>query len=903
VKFALHFIVVALCTMFICTTRMIAQNVSWTLTSAPSEVWVSIASSSDGTVIVAIANDGIYMSVDSGAAWAQTSAPSLDWISIALSSDGTDMAAAVGGGGIYISTHSGSTWTQTSAPSENWGVITSSADGTALAAVVGDGGIYISTNSGVAWTQTSAPSENWFSMASSADGTKLAVVNDGGGIYTSTNSGAMWTQTSAPNEYWQSIASSSDETKLAAVVYYNKIYASTNSGGTWIQTSAPNEDWQAITSSFDGTKLAAVAYDGGIYTSTNSGFTWAMTTVPNEYWQLIASSSDGTKLVAAIDGGGIFTGIALPSIVTQPLSQNVCTGSNVTFVIATSGGNPPLSYQWQFNGMDISNATNTSLSLTGVTTNNSGNYFVVVTNSGGSVTSSVAVLTVLFPPLITLQPVNQIVFSGSEATFNMAAGGSYPEFYQWEFNGTNILRATNFIYSIPSAGTNISGIYSVLVTNAVGSAMSSNVALSVVLSPASRTNYAGSTATFSAPTFSPESLNFQWQQNGTNLVNGNNISGATNSVLTIANVQDVDAGVYRTIVSDAFTNLTTSNAVLTVNDLPFIATQPQSQTVLAGNTVIFSSTAYGASPLVLQWYFNGAPVGLPIGGTNFTTYTLSNVSSNQTGNYTVQAVNGYGSVMSSNATLTVIYPPVITAQPVDRTNAANSTVTFSVTVSSLSAVNYQWKQNDTNLVNGGKFSGVTNNSLTITGVSSNEAAIYSVTVTNVAGNVTSSNATLTVIYPPIITTQPVGQRLVMGNGVSFNVVLSGTAPFNYQWCFNAGNLLNATNAVYAIQAIGTNNTGNYSVVVTNLAGGVTSSNALLTVLVPPSLVLQLWAGYPVLNLNGMLSNNFVVQYNADLTSTNWINLLTLSNLLTSPYEFLDPAGNDQPTRFYRVLMQ
>jgi hypothetical protein len=78
---------------------------------------------------------------------------------------------------------------------------------------------------------------------------------------------------------------------------------------------------------------------------------------------------------------------------------------------------------------------------------------------------------------------------------------------------------------------------------------------------------------------------------------------------------------------------------------------------------------------------------------------------------------------------------------------------------------------------------------------------------------------------------------------------------------------------------------------------------LLTVLVPPSLVLQLWAGYPVLNLNGMLSNNFVVQYNADLTSTNWINLLTLSNLLTSPYEFLDPAGNDQPTRFYRVLMQ
>ena len=91
--------------------------------------------------------------------------------------------------------------------------------------------------------------------------------------------------------------------------------------------------------------------------------------------------------------------------------------------------------------------------------------------------------------------------------------------------------------------------------------------------------------------------------------------------------------------------------------------------------------------------------------------------------------------------------------------------------------------------------------------------------------------------------------------------------------------------------------------VTNPAGSVTSSNALLVVLVPPSLALQLAAGYPLLNLNGMLSNNFVVQYNTDLTTTNWITVQTFSNLLASPYLFLDPAGSGQPARFYRVLMQ
>ena len=192
--------------------------------------------------------------------------------------------------------------------------------------------------------------------------------------------------------------------------------------------------------------------------------------------------------------------------------------------------------------------------------------------------------------------------------------------------------------------------------------------------------------------------------------------------------------------------------------------------------------------------------------------------------------------------------------------------------------------------------------MTITGVSSNEAAIYAVIVTNTAGGVTSSNATLTVIYPPILTAQPLGQRLILGSSVSFNVLVSGTPPF-YQWRFNSTNILNANNATYTIQVIGTNNTGNYSVVVTNLVGSVTSSNALLTVLVPPTIALQFLAGYPQLKLNGMLSNNFVVQYSTNLAGTNWINMISLSNLLTNPYSFLDPAGVVPPARFYRAVMQ
>jgi hypothetical protein len=119
-------------------------------------------------------------------------------------------------------------------------------------------------------------------------------------------------------------------------------------------------------------------------------------------------------------------------------------------------------------------------------------------------------------------------------------------------------------YSVITYSTNNAGIYSVVVTNAAGVAVSSNAALTVVLSPNSRTNLAGSTATFSVQTFGPEALNFHWQKNGANLVDGGNVAGSATSQLTLANVTATDAASYRVIVSDATTGVTTANATLTV---------------------------------------------------------------------------------------------------------------------------------------------------------------------------------------------------------------------------------------------------------------------------------------------------------------------------------------------------
>ena len=292
----------------------------WSTNSNSSglRVWLSIASSSDGTKLAAVENVGyIYTSTDSGATWSQQiGSGSRAWRSIASSSDGTKLAAVVSGdsgGYIYTSTNSGVTWTeQTNSGSKTWRSIASSSDGTKLAAVVLNGYIYTSTDSGATWSQqTVAGSSEWRSIASSSDGTKLAAVANRGYIYTSIDSGATWSQrTGAGLRAWRWIASSSDGTKLAAVANDGNVYTSTNSGATWSQrtVSSSSSEWRSIASSSDGTKLAAVKETGYIHTSTDSGATWNQQTVAgSREWRSIASSSDGTKLASVALNGYIYT--------------------------------------------------------------------------------------------------------------------------------------------------------------------------------------------------------------------------------------------------------------------------------------------------------------------------------------------------------------------------------------------------------------------------------------------------------------------------------------------------------------------------------------------------------------------------------------------------------------------
>jgi photosystem II stability/assembly factor-like uncharacterized protein len=298
-----------------------------------SRSWQSIASSADGTNIIAGDNGYVYTSTDSGNTWTQrTTSGSRYWRSMAASSDGTKIVGGAWGDYIYTSTTSGATWVARTVPGiRNWISVTSSADGVNLTAYAwGD------TNTGVLWTSSDSGA-NWTSrgsigtgyirtMAASSDGLKLIAVDNAnlgaGSIYTSINGGANWTQrTGAGARTWVASAISADGTKMAATASNGQIWISTDSGVTWAARAA-NRAWISVAFSSDASKMIAVVTNGQVWVSNDGGLTWAAQD-SSRNWIYVTSSSDGSKLAAVVSGGFIYTFNSSFSITRPALSSTV----------------------------------------------------------------------------------------------------------------------------------------------------------------------------------------------------------------------------------------------------------------------------------------------------------------------------------------------------------------------------------------------------------------------------------------------------------------------------------------------------------------------------------------------------------------------------------------------------
>ncbi len=633
-------------------------------------------------------------------------------------------------------------------------------------------------------------------------------------------------------------------------VFTYVINVAAGSGGT--STTAPAFTTQPVSQTV--TAGAAVTFTAAASGSPTPTYQWnfngaAISSATNASFSLASAQTTdaGNYTVVATNSAGSATSstaalvvnaaTVAPAFSTQPASQTVTTGATVTFTAAASG-TPAPTYQWSLNGTAIAGATSATLSLSNVQTSAAGNYTVVATNSAGSATSSTAALVVnaaTIAPAFTIQPASQTVTTGATVTFTAAASGTPAPTYQWSLNGTAIAGATSATLSLSNVQSSAAGNYAVVATNSAGTVTSSTASLVVnaataaptfTTQPASQTVSVGATVTFTAAASGTPAPTYQWSLNNTA------IAGATSATLSLSNVQTSAAGNYAVVATNSAGTVTSSTASLVVNAAtpttaaPAFTTQPASQAVSVGTTVMFTASASGTPAPTYQWSLNGTAIA----GATSATLSLSNVQSSSAGNYTVVATNTAGTATSSTASLVVnattpaTTAPAFTTQPASQTVNTGATVTFVATASGTPAPTYQWS------LNGTAIAGATSATLSLSNVQTSAAGNYTATATNDAGTITSNTATLIVTAAaglPAFIMQPVSQAMSLGSTVVFNAAASNATSF--QWTWNGSPIPGATNAMLVLSHLVSANAGSYACVATNTNGSSTSVTATLTV--------------------------------------------------------------------------
>jgi hypothetical protein len=167
--------------------------------------------------------------------------------------------------------------------------------------------------------------------------------------------------------------------------------------------------------------------------------------------------------------------------------------------------------------------------------------------------------------------------------------------------------------------------------------------------------------------------------------------------------------------------------------------------------------------------------------------------------------------------------PLITTQPRTTTNTIGNLVVFGVTSTNGYPLTYQWRHEGVDLANS------TNSSLIIPSVQISDGGDYVVVIANPSGSITSSIATL--FLAPGITVQPSppSQVIATNNPFSYGVIAGGTPVLHYHWCLNGSPIANATDSSYSVANALASDSGDYTVVITNSVGSVTSTIATLYV--------------------------------------------------------------------------
>jgi hypothetical protein len=456
----------------------------------------------------------------------------------------------------------------------------------------------------------------------------------------------------------------------------------------------------------------------------------------------------------------------------SPATQIIGTGSDATFFVQADSQFSPLTYQWQFKGSAIPSATNSNLTVSGITYANDGCYTALVSGNAGSQTSSCMELvsmdlakalnatnmtwtpggtplwtwetdTTLDTAAVVSGP-RDVVFGHTSYIEATVLGPGTLDFWwrmnvavpnlddmQFAINGTTLSTFSGVTFWTHSSqyylgsGTNTlrwtyNGSYYAFLDQV--SFAAGGTSARITTAPGDQTVSAGANVTLTVSATGTPPLQYQWQFSGTN------ISGATKSSLTVSNAQSSSAGSYTVTVTNNFGGEAASANVTVTPAAPRFTHQPISANSLLGAPATLVATVQGSEPFICQWLFNGTPL---TGATNLA-LLITNVTMSSAGSYQITVTNTQGGIVSSNAVLCAGHTIVVgwgngqyagTNAPVGLTNAVYITTTaYTGTALRSDGTVTAWGLNQYNLVS---YCTNLSNVVTLAGGAAHELALRS----------------------------------------------------------------------------------------------------------------------------------------------------------------------------------
>jgi hypothetical protein len=493
-----------------------------------------------------------------------------------------------------------------------------------------------------------------------------------------------------------------------------------------------------------------------------------------------------------------------PVITQQPESQAICDGGDVVFVVVATGED--LSYQWRKDSQNIEDATGDALTLEVVTPSDAGDYDVMVSNPGGSVTSDAATLTVDSGPVITEDPIGQTVCQGSDLTFTVVATTWVGELsYEWRKDDETIAGAVGDTLILHSVTPADDGDYDVVVTSPCGSVTSAAATVIVDAGPEIVDHPTGAEVCEGvAYTLSVEVANETTICEDTIGSTGSSGSGAR-----------MRGNYYRVDTATTLTRIEQYLSIATASQLVFFVYEADSYggpyLLIAEDVVAQSGTGQG--------YYSSNPLAVALqAGKHYLIGAAWPSAHTYYWNY-AHGAKSFGVSLAGFAANWM--EPLPSPAPANYNDAAYMQ---RLTTSEL-ALTYQWRKDDENIP------GASGPAYTIAAMSSADVGDYDVVISNACGDATSETATVVLGAGPTITQGPEDVSACVGESAVFVVVVEGFG-WSYQWRKDGEEINGATDDTYTISAVVPGQAGQYDVVVSGVCA-VTSAAATLTVVEGP----------------------------------------------------------------------